>query len=173
MNIEKSCAEKLMITGIDGLDPVAAYFEDHGKGRGKMTITCYGKAWTAYWPAMGTGIRDFVLSADNGYLIGKLDSSIERRTMAYDQTVSHARKRILSKRRDGEISRDVARAYWNRADELEGVSCKDDIYTVQDVLCDICGWDWYDGFPQEENHEYEYLTRIVTAVKQALNEVRA
>jgi len=163
--------EKLMIWEVEGLDPVAAYLEDQGTGKGKITITCYGKAWTAYWGAMGCDIREFILSADNGYLINKLDSRIERRVMAYDQTANHARKRILSKRREGEISKDVARAYWSRVEELEDVSCKEDIYPVQDVLCEICGWDWYDGFPREDNHEYEYLNRIVTAVKNALKEV--
>lgn len=169
MKIETSRVERLMVTEVDGLDPVAVYLEDQGEGRGKIMITCYGKAWTAYWPAMGSGIRDFVLSADNGYLIGKLDSRIERWVMAYDQAASYARKRILSKRREGEVSKDAARAYWNRTEALEGVSCKEDIYSVQDVLREICGWDWYDGFPQEKNHEYKYLERIVAAVKDALH----
>ena len=168
MKIQKSNVEKLMVTELEGLDPVAAYLEDQGEGRGKITITCYGKAWTAYWGAMGCGIREFVLSADNGYLINKLDSRIERRVMAYDQTAIYARKKIIEQRRDREITKRLAREYWQETEAMEDVCCKDEIHKHVGCLQEIAGPFWYENFPQEESCEYHHLNRILTAVKDAL-----
>jgi hypothetical protein len=39
-----------------------------------VTIVCYGRAWSAFWGAMGDdrSIRAFILSCDDGYLVTKL-----------------------------------------------------------------------------------------------------
>jgi len=52
-----------------------SYWEDFGDGKGRVTITCYGEAWTAYWPAMGTMIREFFLCADDDYLANRLQGA--------------------------------------------------------------------------------------------------
>lgn len=168
MKTQTSRVEKLMVTELDGLDPVAVYLEDQGEGKGKITITCYGKAWTAYWGAMGCDIREFILSADNGYLINKLDSRIERRVMAYDKTASHARKAIIEQRRDRAITKRLAREYWEKTEAMEGVCCKDEIHEHVGYLQEIAGPFWYENFPQEESSEYYHLNKIVAAVKEAL-----
>ena len=160
--------EKLMIWEIEGLDPVAAYLEDQGVGKGKITITCYGKAWTAYWGAMGCDIREFILSADNGYLINKLDSRIERRVMAYDQAANHARKAIIERRRDRTITKRLAREYWEKTEAMEDVCCKDGMHEYAGDLQEIAGPFWFEDFPMEESDEYHHLNRIVTVVKDAL-----
>lgn len=55
------------------LDPVTAFIEDFGNGRGAITLKCYGRAWTAYWGAMGNQrTREFVRSCDAQYLAGCL-----------------------------------------------------------------------------------------------------
>lgn len=56
------------------LDPIRVVLEDFaGSGQGMMTVTCYGRAWTAYWGGMGEpGVMRFVLSCDVPYLVGCL-----------------------------------------------------------------------------------------------------
>src|SRR5690606_8657631 len=43
----------LRIPAQPGLDPIVVYFEDYAPGRGRITVACYGDAWTAAWGAMG------------------------------------------------------------------------------------------------------------------------
>ena len=53
------------------LDPVRVYMEEaliDGKNTGRLTVTCYGMAWTCFWASMGSGLIDFVLGADEGYI---------------------------------------------------------------------------------------------------------
>jgi hypothetical protein len=58
----------------EGLDPIRVIVENFGESnQGMITITCYGKAWTAYWGAMGNrSVHDFFLSCDAPYLVGCL-----------------------------------------------------------------------------------------------------
>ena len=59
----------LRIPAQPGLDPITAYFEDYAAGQGRVTVACYGDAWTASWGAMGDcKVREFVASVDAGYL---------------------------------------------------------------------------------------------------------
>ena len=62
------------------LDEITVYLEDYDPGQGKITITCYGKSWTAFWGSMGETIEKFFLRVDNGYLsknLSTIDSSIK------------------------------------------------------------------------------------------------
>ena len=113
MKIEKSEVTKLTLTELKNLDLVNVFLEDYEHGKGKITIECYGKAWSAYWGGMGDRtISKFFCSANNGYIIGKLDGRL----------------------------RDVI--YESYEDEV--------------------------GTP---NHHYVYLSRIITAVKEAIKEL--
>lgn len=57
----------------DKLDPIIVYFEDEKPGQGRMTIACYGDAWTAWWGSMGDRtVRQFVAGCDAGYLSGAM-----------------------------------------------------------------------------------------------------
>lgn len=64
--------ERVHIASPNDLDPITAYLEDHGGGKGRLTIACYGDAWTGYWGAMGSGLREFVAGTDPDYVAGNL-----------------------------------------------------------------------------------------------------
>lgn len=56
-----------------GLDRLHVFWHDAEPGKGSVTITCFGCAWTAYWGAMSNrSIRQFFQEADTGYLVTKL-----------------------------------------------------------------------------------------------------
>lgn len=53
-----------------GLDPVTVYVENYEPGKGRMVVTCYASAWTAFWGAMGedTTLEQFVASCSPDYV---------------------------------------------------------------------------------------------------------
>jgi hypothetical protein len=55
------------------LDPVLVILQDFGAGRGRLTLECYGRAWSAYWGAMGDdSLRDFLLNVSPEYIVTNL-----------------------------------------------------------------------------------------------------
>ena len=74
--IEILSVEAIMIGGDPKLDPICVYWENSSHGQGRVTITCYGEAWTAYWGAMGeNNIKQFFLRADDDYIAHRLQGA--------------------------------------------------------------------------------------------------
>lgn len=74
MKIEQSQVTKLVITDVEKHDPIRVYLEDDNQGRGRLTITEWGEAWTCYWPSMSGSLVDFIIRNNNGYLISNLST---------------------------------------------------------------------------------------------------
>tara|TARA_R110000868_G_scaffold44607_2_gene148850 strand:+ start:3539 stop:3859 length:321 start_codon:yes stop_codon:yes gene_type:complete len=56
-----------------GIDQIIAYWVDVEPGKGYVTLTCYGAAWTAYFGAMGGyTIQGFFERVDVGYMVTKM-----------------------------------------------------------------------------------------------------
>ncbi len=53
-----------------GLDPITVYVENYEPGKGRMVVTCYASAWTAFWGAMGVekNLEEFVASCSPDYV---------------------------------------------------------------------------------------------------------
>lgn len=68
-----------------GLDPITIFWQDWAPGRGAVTITCYGSAWTCYFGAMSDRtIRQFFAEADSDYLVKKLkDAQWQKQTRGH------------------------------------------------------------------------------------------
>jgi hypothetical protein len=179
MKIVKEMVQKLMVSDIKGLDPIAIYLEDQGPGCGKITITCYGQSWTSYWGAitcygqswtsywgaMGEGhtIATFISSCNNQYLANKL-SDVKSMVNDPDKLLEDMKKIILTKRKELELNEKDARDYY---DEVE-FSDAESIMANHDLLYKVYGDEWWCCLPKSPNPEYEYLDRIITAVKEAL-----
>jgi hypothetical protein len=74
--IKPLTVDAMEISGVQSLDPVQVYWEDFGEGRGRVTITCYGEAWTGYWIATGEiTIKQFFLSCDDDYLANRIQGA--------------------------------------------------------------------------------------------------
>jgi hypothetical protein len=165
MKIDKEMVQKIMISDIKGLDPIAVYLEDQGKGCGKITITCYGQSWTSYWGAMGEGhtIATFVASRNNDYLAKKL-SDIKSEVNDPDKLLEDMKKNIIIKRKALELNEKDAREYYDEVDFSDAES----IMANHDLLYKVYGDEWWCCLPKSPNSEYEYLCRILTTVKEAL-----
>lgn len=145
MKVTTSQITKYVLTELDKLDPVTMVLEDFGAGKGKLTIDCYGKAWTAYWGAMGSEtIAEFINTADVDYLANKLST-------------------VPSSKTDYEaISRKI------------GIDVdRETLILHSDKMVEAYGRDWYMDLPTTRNEEYDYLCRIVSAVKEAVRTVLA
>jgi hypothetical protein len=165
MKIVKEMVQKLMVSDIKGLDPIAIYLEDQGPGCGKITITCYGQSWTSYWGAMGEGhtIATFISSCNNQYLANKL-SDVKSMVNDPDKLLEDMKKIILTKRKELELNEKDARDYY---DEVE-FSDAESIMANHDLLYKVYGDEWWWFLPKSPNPEYVYLDRIITTVKEAL-----
>ena len=63
----------LRIPRSDRLDPIFCYFEDFEPGAGRITVACFGDAWTGAWGAMGDRtVRKFVAECGADYLSSSL-----------------------------------------------------------------------------------------------------
>lgn len=83
MKIENAITRTILIRDIPSLDPVTVVFRDESPGRGEIIVECYGKAWAAFWGAMGNKtVREFVASCDADYIANKLWRDGEKRTNA-------------------------------------------------------------------------------------------
>ena len=52
MKVTETKVMSLEISELRDFDPIRVVTENYGPGRGRITITCEGKAWTGSWFAM-------------------------------------------------------------------------------------------------------------------------
>jgi hypothetical protein len=86
------------ISNVPTLDPIDVYFKDCESGKGHITITCYGLAWTSYFGAMGNRtIRQFVSDASVDYLTNKMSmpKSKKRDVVYLARIISAVKQRLL------------------------------------------------------------------------------
>jgi len=61
------------------LDPITVIMEDVGPGNGRLTVECYGEAWSGYWGAMGDRtLQEFIADCDAGYLANRMSNPYQK-----------------------------------------------------------------------------------------------
>lgn len=153
MKITESTAKKITLTELGNLDLVNVYLEDFGPGQGRITIECFGDAWSYYWGHMGPGhdLSSFFRKAETDYLGSKLHQGEFR-----EWDMDAIRERV------GEALGP------DKADDL----CYDHPHALDsEVMAEVFGPDWYMDMPQRTTSQYRYLCRIIEAVKAALQEM--
>lgn len=174
VTVEKTDVLSFIISGVERLDPVRVMIENYEPGRGRITVTCSGKAWTGSWFAMGgDSVQEFIKRVSNGYLIGYFDPGMESTVDDdNDANLAFVKTEIIKLRRDSEITSDEAREMWVEAEDAEDVkvSCCD--CRIGNKLPGLLGDEpWYAKWPAVPNHKYQYLDRIVNAVRVGLSEM--
>lgn len=168
MVLKESTITKLTISDLPNLDPINVFFEDYGPQRGKVTIEVCGDSWSYFWGAMGEGynIKSFFLKAGTDYLVGKLKIGLKSTIDddSQEALVLAAKKEIIKDRRQSILNKEQARMKWGWIDEISDYGKEHNA----DTLYEIFGCDWYMYLPQKPNPKYEYLCRIVNAIKEAL-----
>lgn len=168
MKIESCTISKLTLSEITNLDPISIYIEDFELGKGKITLTCSGRSWTAYWGNMGgRTVAEFFCRCDEGYLAGNL-SSIDPEVDDPEGFEAKARKEVLTMRRKWHIDGTAARSL---IDEIE-LADFEHPHSNGNLLQKIFGDEWWYAIPRKTNPGYEYLCRIIRATQEGLQTFR-
>lgn len=160
MKIEVLPIKTLRITEIEKLDPITLGIDNEN---GKLTVEVYGQAWSAYWSSAKGSVLKFFLSCDNDYLIRCLDRQIKCSVTDFDAVPAYIKKLILRGRRDCDFSAADAREMF---DSLEYESFESIEHVWRFSLKSI-GEEWKHDLPETTSHDWLYLDRIVTAIKEA------
>lgn len=177
MKITQSTIQQIVIRDVKSLDPVKVMIENIQPGVGNITITCFGKSWTSYWGSMSDRtIQEFFVDCNDSYLINCIDRGIRSMIDGEDNeaNIQFVKAEICRQRRDRDIEQFDAREWW---DEAEG---------ADDVKDLVCNWHsnstlrklfgdepWHANWPSVPNPDYEYLERIVQAVREAIKQTLA
>ncbi|HHG0849177.1 TPA: hypothetical protein ACPUHY_002676 [Klebsiella pneumoniae] len=174
ITIEKMDVLSFSITGAERLDPVRVMIENYEPGKGRITVTCYGQAWTGAWFAMGgDSVQEFIKRVSNEYLIGYFDPQLQSTVDDdNDANLAFVKGEIIKLRREQEIDGNEARSMWDEAIDADDVKASCCNYLVGDKLLNLLGDDpWYAGWPTVPNPKYQYLDRILNAVRVGLVEM--
>ncbi len=171
MKIRTEVVQKLVITDVPSLDPVAVYLENMNEGYGKLTITCFNDCWSYGWGAMGSNsLRTFLLTCDTHYLAGKLGNGLSSKIDDPDNIYEEAKKEICERRKQDDLTKKKARELFDEASCLQNVELNTMSDDCRDAMYEIFGDEWYDCLPQKPNPKWEYLCRVIEVVKEALKE---
>lgn len=192
MKVTETQIRKLEITEVPNLDPISVMIEEYEVGQAKIIIQCWDRSWNVYFGSMGSPLKEFFTRTNVHYLTDKFSTEIERKCTELDhramqqEFVKQVRERVIEMRREWSIDADVARTVYNQCEiiDLESIApehhydhWKMDHWSMcesswERVFYDKdCFNEWcYDNVRDiyEENHNYVYLGRIVTAVREAI-----
>ncbi|QLI49433.1 hypothetical protein vBPaeMUSP18_59 [Pseudomonas phage vB_PaeM_USP_18] len=173
MKVTTSTVTKLYIEGAASLDPITVFLEDFEPKRGKITVSCWGKSWTAYWGGMWDGMKvgEFFTQLNAQYIIGYFSPQLSSRKFSGEALAEKARKQILKNRRAFDLDKDEARELYDEADDLENAQSVDYLWGGHsDLMARLFGDEWWYATDDATapNPDYEYLCRIIAAVQQAL-----
>jgi hypothetical protein len=163
MRVETSTVTKLTISEIVGLDPVCVILENFGPSRGQITVSCYGKSWTAFFGGCGDdGIASFIASVSADYLADKMHHGA-REEWYMDKAKDDAARSILEQRKRRDYSKQDARRLWN---ELESwPQNQQEAWAASARMQAVLGDEWWYAIPTRITHEYAYLLRVVEAAQ--------
>lgn len=164
MRVTTKTTEQLVIEGAPNLDPITVTIEDYEPGKGKLTVECYGKSWTAYWGAMGSGstVAEFIGSMDSDYVANCLWRGTDKQQtrVDWDAMPQKVRAEICKLRRNGDLRKSEARVYFEQAMYCTSYQGADSALMVT-----VFGDDWHVCLPESPHPEWTYLQRIVDAVR--------
>lgn len=171
MKIEETQVRRLTISEVAGLDPITVIAEDLAPSKGTVTISCYGKSWTAYWGGIGgRTIAQFFCICTDDYLAGEL-SNIPAHVFEADALVDKARKAILFDRRWRDISHATACERYDDAGRLSDIDSETMAWANSRLMTEFFGEDWHCDMPTKPNPDYTYLCRIIKTVQEALKAI--
>lgn len=177
ITVKKMNVLAFTVTGAERLDPVRVMIENIEPGKGLLTIACFGESWNSYWGGMGGGtVQEFIKRVSNDYLIGCLDRQLNSTVDDdNDANLQFVRAEIIKQRREGEIHALEAREMWDEADGADDVKSHCCDHNIGNALLNLFGHDepWHAPWPSVPNPKYQYLDRIINAVRYGLRELEA
>lgn len=173
MKITETKVLSLEISELRDFDPIRVMTENYGPGRGRITVTCEGKAWTSAWYAMSDrSVEQFFCDCGNDYLItnmaGNVSSEIDNDNEA---NMRFMFGEVLRLRREGEISKDQARVCWEEIDGSDDI--KSTVCGYASVISEVPYFStepWYLPWPSVPNPAFIRLNSMFDIVRAALQQ---
>jgi hypothetical protein len=181
MKIEKSTVTVLRISEVERLDPIRVMLDDLGPGQGRINIGIYGRAWETAWFSMGDNtLTQFILSCNSDYIVKCLANGISATKFSGEALHAHAKKTIRARRKGlgdwqfDRLSDAAAHELMNKVNALLDCETENSAWLHDRLLSAIYGEDWHQiAEGNGPNHEYDYLVRIIEAVRHALRSMQA
>lgn len=171
MKVVDEQIRRITISDVKCLDPIRVALEDLGQGKGRINIECYGQSWANYWGAMGNEtIAEFFTSCNVHYIAGKL-SNIESNIFDPDGLKETLQRSVIQERRHRWITKEEARKKFETIDDLDLPEHEAQLWAISDQMHEVMGDEWWYSLPKKTNPDYEYLTRIIEAVQEALSQL--
>ena len=176
MKVEAGTVTILRITDIPRLDPIRVILDNGELGKGRITIECYGKAWSSYWGAMSERtVEQFFVDCSNDYLIANLAVSLYESRFS-GEALERDANRVIRHRRKGigewkpyPLTITAAEELMKRTHVFQDCDGEGGAWANSGLLTEIYGQDWRSLIKAEEkNPEWSYLERICNAVREAL-----
>lgn len=174
LKVTTSAVTKLFIEGAENLDPITVFLEDFEPKRGKITVSCWGKSWTAYWGGMWDGMKvgEFFTQLNAQYIIGYFAPQLRGSKFSGEALAAKARREVLRLRRARDLDEGEARELYDDAEDLENAESVDYLWGgYSELMARLFGDEWWHAADDatEPNPDYDYLCRIIKAVQQALS----
>ena len=175
LKVERSTVTKLVIIGAQNLDPITVFLEELAPCKGKITVSCWGKSWTAYWGGIwdGLNIGQFFCELNTSYIIGYFDQAMSSRQFSGEALAKKAQRIVLKERRLFCYDQDEARELFDEAEDLRDSPSIDHLHGAHsELMTKLFGDEWWHltNDATEPNPDYLYLERIILAVQQALSQ---
>ena len=176
LKVTKSTVTKLFIEGAENLDPITVFLEDFEPKNGKITVSCYGKSWTAHWGSMWDGLTvgQFFAELNAQYIIGYFAPGLSGSRFSSTALANKARRTIIERRKRYDLTKDDARQFYDAAQSLGEAESIEGIWHSEirnSLMTTLFGEEWWFDLDDatEPNHDYQYLCRIIKAVQHALD----
>lgn len=168
MKIVSTTLQQLLVHA-PTLDPIRVVLEDLEPRKGRITLSCFDQAWTAYWGGMGDRtMAQFFARCSPDYLVRNLKRGIRHSVVDWEAVPVAARRAVCAQRRAGDLDADTAREHF---DDIESADFSIEEYGMhRDLMHAVFGDDWWHALPEKPNTDYVWLASIVEAVQQALRE---
>ena len=175
LQVERSTVTKLVISGAPNFDPITVFLEDLAPCKGTITVSCWGKSWTAYWGGMWDGLStgQFFCELNTSYIIGYFDQAMKSRQFSGEAIANKAQRIVLKERRLFCYDQDEARELFDEAEDLRDSPSIDHLHGAHgELMTKLFGDEWWrlTNDSTEPNPDYIYLERIILAVQQALRQ---
>jgi hypothetical protein len=166
MKVESALTKRLVISEVPHLDPITVYMEDYEPGKGKITVECYGQSWSAYWGGMsGRTVGEFFCDCDVGYIANRF-SSIKPNLFDPSGLKDMAKRQLFASRRKRDVSEREARETY---DAINDANDEGPPHECHELFKLVYQAEWYESdIPTKPNPEYQYLCRIIQAVKDGI-----
>ncbi|WP_272693191.1 hypothetical protein [Providencia sp. PROV059] len=173
MKITETKVLSLEISELLDFDPIRVMTENYGPGRGRITVTCEGKAWTSAWYAMSDrSVEQFFCDCGNDYLITNMAGNVSREINNDNEAnMRFMFSEVLRLRREGEISKDQARVCWEEIDGSDDI--KSTVCGYSSVISEVPYFStepWYLPWPTIPNPAFIRLNSMFDIVRAALQQ---